>query len=143
MIKFLKQILSFWIARDKDSVFSTQQNGINLNQQIQIMKLFSVRYLMKLNKFNNDPEIPREVVHYFHFKRNINVEKFKEQIRKEIDYIIIENFVIQGMPELIGFKIGSMETLDKQNVEKFTKILCKIAVNHNGEYRCWETFPVV
>lgn len=143
MIKFLKQILNFWIQRDKDSVFSTQQNRINLNQQIQIMKLFSAKYLMKLNKLNNDPEIPREVAHFFHFKRNLNIEKFKAQIRKEIDYIIIENFVVLEMPELIGFKISSMETLGKQNVEKFTKILCKIAVNHNGEYRCWETFPVV
>ena len=141
-MKLLKKIFSinFWIQVDGNSVYDRQEDEDDLIWQTSGIRFFSTGYSKYLEKLGNNPDLPKEIIHFIHFKKNTDLENFASQIR-ENDFVVINRFSVDKDGNTVGCKVMRIDKTDERSIEEFTVFLCNAAYKNNGVYKKWEVFP--
>jgi hypothetical protein len=141
-MKFLRKIFSldFWFRVEGSSVYDVQEKEVKYVQQINLLRFYNTKYSKQLVDLGDNSEIPREIFHFFHFKRSTNLENFTNRIRK-FDFVAVSKFPADDNVYCIGYKIMRIDKTNTISVNDFTELLCRAAYEAVGVYKNWETIP--
>lgn len=122
----------------KEDVF---QGKLSYTEQIDFIKSYNEDYYNDLIVMGDNPEIPREIIHYVVFKKEKDRAAFIERVELK-DFKCLATFYQPNTKYPYKAEIIRWDKTEMKIINQFTFFLIIRALEHNGIYILWETIPI-